>query len=126
MKIIRVYLIIFFLGALAITAVITSQVLNKEDQSSKDSEALYGGQLESGYPTGGYLVSQNSEGNYNYCSLVNIKRGVAVTAAHCVEDTVAIEIGFDSFIFEGDNNLQVQRIYRNAKWNGNNLNSDFA
>ncbi|MDQ6984938.1 MAG: trypsin-like serine protease [Candidatus Dojkabacteria bacterium] len=126
MKILRTYIALFIIAAFAVMVVFTSDILKNDNQSSEDSSALYGGRLEAGYPSGGYLVSENSEGKYNYCSIVTIERGKAITAAHCVEDTVALEIGFNSFVFEGDNNLQVTRVYRSRDWDGKNLNADFA
>lgn len=103
-----------------------ADLVAEDDQSPEDSSALFGGDIEEGYITGGYLVAENFEGQYNYCGITNVARGVAITAAHCIEDIQSIVIGFGGFTFEGENNLEPRTISRDSLWRDGIVERDFA
>lgn len=105
---------------------VLSLYLLQTNQSSEDSGAIYGGELEKGYPSAGYLISESLDDYYNYCGIVNVGNNRVFTAAHCVDKTKGVTIGFGDFATTGNDELEINTVYRNTGWESQNVNEDFA
>ncbi len=113
-------LLVFTVGTFVV-----SQTLVNDDLSTKNSSALYGGILETGYPSAGYLVSKRTDNKFNYCGLVYLGNGKAVTAAHCVDNTEGVLVGFGDFTNNGQRTI-ANKIFKNTEWLSNKVEKDFA
>lgn len=125
MKRFRSLLLVFTFAALSITAVYVGSQIT-EDQSSEDSSAIVGGRIETGYPAAGYMLSNKGDNLFDYCGLVNVNPGTVITAAHCLDDTRGISLGFADFTAEANDQYPVTRLYRNTGWEVKDVRKDFA
>jgi hypothetical protein len=80
-----------------------------------DSSALYGGSLESGYPSAGFLVSY-ADDKVKTCGFSVLGPNVAVTAAHCVDDTQIMYLGKGEFNFDHANQVRVIQARQKQGW----------
>jgi len=118
--------IIFFLGFLGVVAYTIYFTLG-EDLGIRDSFALFGGDLERGYPSAGYLISYEPNGNLKTCGYSALNNRVAVTASHCVDNSASIFIGRGDFSLDRNNHTQILNAIQKQGWIDNKTRSqDFA
>lgn len=95
--------------------------------SPDDSSALYGGRLESGYLSAGFLITEMTNGSSKTCGVSVITNQVAITAGHCVDDAKTIRIGAGDFSTNYGLLKTVGRAVSKAGWaTGRNRSDDFA
>lgn len=95
--------------------------------SPDDSSALYGGRLESGYLSAGFLITDTTDGTAKSCGVSVITNQVAITAGHCVDDAKTIHIGAGDFSSNYNVLKVVSRAVSKAGWaTGRNRSDDFA
>lgn len=99
---------------------------SRSDQSAKDSDALFGGQIEKGYPSAGYLVI-NTPSGVKSCGYAVLSPTVAVTASHCVDDATSIFLGLGDFSYSSENKILAISAVQKSGWvNLKNRRDDFA
>jgi hypothetical protein len=92
-----------------------------------DSSALFGGQLEFGYPSAGYLISYESGGGFKTCGYSLINNNIGITASHCVDNSESIYLGVGNFSLNPENNVLVTRAIQKEQWvNDKQRRHDFA
>jgi V8-like Glu-specific endopeptidase len=111
-------------GALALYS--ASMIIQK-NQSLSDSNALYGGELERGYPSAGYLISRETSGSIKTCGFAVLNNSIGITAAHCVDDSESIYIGQGTFSSDVSVAKEVLSATQKSGWvSGKERNNDFA
>jgi hypothetical protein len=115
--------------------------LIKRNLSVEDSDALLGGELERGYPSAGYLISNEPGGGLKTCGYAILNSRVAVTASHCVDNSQSIFLGLGDFSLSRSRHIEVQQATQKEQWirnkerahdfailniNGGSFYSDFA
>ncbi len=124
-KLRQLFTIILILGGGGFAVVFLGQNI-LQNQNIGESGALFGGDLEKGYPSAGYLVAFTTTG-VKTCGYSVINDQMALTAAHCVDDATDIYIGLGDFTADRTQNVRVRRAIQKEGWvNGNNRASDFA
>lgn len=97
------------------------------NQGIDDSSALYGGELERGYPFAGYLISYEPSGAMKTCGYAVLNNQVAVTASHCVDNSESIFLGLGDFSVRADNHIQVTKATQKEQWISDKVRAhDFA
>lgn len=81
-----------------------------------DSSALFGGQLEFGYPSAGYLISYEPGGGFKTCGYSLINDNIGITASHCVDNSESIYLGVGDFNLNPENNVLVTRAIQKQQW----------
>jgi hypothetical protein len=122
-KVIVVLLLILLpiLSVLAITIALISRNVTPED-----SAAIYGGQLEQGYPYVGYLVSYLPQNQINVCGTVYLDNKTAISAAHCVDDASSVYLGDFDFSSYVSNNYETAALQIKQGWDRVNSENDLA
>ncbi len=92
-------LVIVGLLSLAVFSLYAIYLVGTSDFSPEKSEALYGGQYETGYPSAGFLIIYTAN-SIKTCGYTAIRPNVAVTAGHCVDDAQRIYLGQGEFSFD--------------------------
>ncbi len=104
---------------ITVSAIFLSNKINKntENLSAEDSNALYGGDLEYGYKSAGYLVNyQKNSTQRRSCGVAVINNSQAITAGHCVDSAEAIFIGEGFFKDKKSDFLAVNKINLKQNW----------
>jgi secreted trypsin-like serine protease len=124
-KLRKTLVLIVFIAALIFGAFIVQKVIS--DLSVADSSALYGGELERGYPSAGFLINYNFEGGLSYCGYTVLNNRIAVTAAHCADsNTKEMYMGKQEFDLDLGNLLKVDSVIQKEGWiNGKKRIDDF-
>lgn len=89
----------------------------------EDSGALFGGRIEKGYLSAGFLVVETQQ-SLKTCGFSAISNQIAVTAAHCVDDARKIFMGLGQFTNDTQNLKQVRRAVAKANWVESQIRSD--
>src|SRR5690348_17175222 len=111
-------------GALALYSI---SMMIRNDQSLTDSNALYGGELERGYPSAGYLISREVSGSIKTCGFAVLNDSIGITASHCVDNSEAIYIGQGTFSADISVAKEVLNATQKSGWISNKeRNNDFA
>jgi hypothetical protein len=114
---------LFLLGLLALIIVRTTN-----ETATADSDVLYGGQLEAGFPYAGYLLGFTDNNKLNVCGSVFLTKSKLVTAAHCVDKEVRQNVvgsGQLEISTAGKNN-RVDGVAIKPGWDGKTSNNDLA
>jgi V8-like Glu-specific endopeptidase len=97
------------------------------NQSADDSDALYGGELELGYPFAGFLISFEPGGGSKTCGYSVLSKNLAITAAHCVDNSEQIYLGLGDFSTNTSNLMRVTQATQLEGWiSGKERSQDFA
>lgn len=97
------------------------------NQSADDSDALFGGELELGYPFAGFLISYEPGGGVKTCGYTVLSNELAITAAHCVDNSEQLYIGLGKFTTNTSELLRVEQATQLEGWvNGKERSQDFA
>lgn len=116
-------------AVLVILLVGTLVFVNQISQSSiapAESDAIYGGQLESGYPYSGYMIVTKSDGRISICSTTYLAPNVTISAAHCVFEDATTYVGEGQFRVSQDDNYIVRDIETKPGWDGRTSNNDLS
>ncbi len=101
--------------------------LIQQNLSLDDSSALFGGELERGYPSAGYLISYEPGGAMKTCGYAVLNNRVAVTASHCVDNSESIFLGLGDFSVREENHIEITKATQKEQWINNKERShDFA
>lgn len=87
----------------------------ESDTAPEDSSALYGGELESGYPSAGYLVTQ-TPGSTKTCGYTVLNKQEAITASHCVDEATDMFLGKAEYKPDLANTLKVSTALQKEGW----------
>jgi secreted trypsin-like serine protease len=118
---------IFLLLAIIVGGFFVADFIINRSQSIDDSGALYGGELERGYPSAGYLISYSSDGNSKTCGYAALNNRVGVTASHCVDDSSQIFIGQGDFSLDTQRHTTITKATQKEGWiNNKERANDFA
>lgn len=88
----------------------------QRDLAPEDSGALYGGELEFGYPFAGYMIAYNTTGGTSICSMTYLSQNLAVTAAHCTNDGATVWTGVSGFSADSQDNVQASQYTTKPGW----------
>lgn len=122
-KNIRGFITLIFL----LVVFIVIAILVQRDLSLRDTSALYGGELERGYPSAGYLVSYETGGSFKTCGYSVLNSRIAVTASHCVDNSEEIYLGTGDFSLDKNKQIKVRRAIQKEGWvNSQERSEDFA
>ncbi|MCA9380944.1 S1 family peptidase [Candidatus Dojkabacteria bacterium] len=92
-----------------------------------DSDALFGGELEKGYPFAGYLISYEPGGAMKTCGYAVLNKNIAVTASHCVDNSESIYLGLGDFSLQESNHISVIKATQKEQWvQSKNRSHDFS
>lgn len=91
-----------------------------------DSSAIYGGQVELGYTSTGFMLSYHGDGNVEVCGIGMINPNTAITAAHCVSDNIPRQIGLGGINYSVLSNREVAEVQIPAGWQPNSFETDVA
>lgn len=117
---------VLFLSFLSLIVVLFANEFIKQDQSARDSDALFGGRLEKGFPSAGFLVANTSQG-VKSCGYAVLSPTIAITASHCVDDSSSILLGLGEFDYSNVNKVVVNTAIQKAGWvNTKNRRDDFS
>lgn len=119
-------LLIFSVILVALFAVFLFNRYEDGDSAVDDSSAIFGGKDEDGYPSAGYLVSYESANTVTTCGLTYVSQNIAVTAAHCVENSNTFFVGVDEFSYIESANFEVLEIFAHPQWDGEQRAYDLA
>lgn len=123
----KAILSLILLIAIIFFGVYLADFIINRSQSITDSGALYGGELERGYPSAGYLISYGADGSSKTCGYAALNNRVAVTASHCVDDSAQIVIGQGEFSLDAQKHTQITKATQKEGWvNGKQRAEDFA
>jgi len=114
-KITRFIPILIFLAFGIAFVVLTSDTI-RQNLGIGDSSALYGGELERGYPSAGYLISYGVNGSIQTCGFTVLNDKVAVSASHCVDGSKEIFLGKRDFSFNNEKNIKVTKATQREGW----------
>lgn len=103
-----------FVGMIAIFVVF--YLIASKSLETQDTGALYGGRLEFGYPSAGYLQAYTRQGYLNTCGFSVLNASTAVTAAHCVDDAETIEVGKGSYSRDSEEHVKVVVATQKQGW----------
>jgi V8-like Glu-specific endopeptidase len=118
------FLLIIQVGLIGMTLYF-SYLVAKSKLSVDDAHALYGGELEYGYKSGGFLINYGPTGAIKQCGYSAIGKNLGITAAHCVEDAKVMYVGTGQF--DPANVVQVDSAIAREGWiNNKDRTSDFA
>jgi V8-like Glu-specific endopeptidase len=120
---------LFILSAMAlgIVTIFGAVRIINQNLSLDDSSALYGGELEKGYPSAGYLISYGANGGLKTCGFSVLNKNVAITASHCVDDSTDIYVGKGDFNLNPDKNIKIIKATQKEQWVANkDRSNDFA
>ncbi|MEP7103599.1 MAG: trypsin-like serine protease [Candidatus Dojkabacteria bacterium] len=121
-RIVLIFLLITF-----ILATILATYVIQRNQSPSDAEALYGGRLETGYPSAGFLINETTTGSLKLCGYSALNGRVAITASHCVDDAQNIYLGRGTFTQDTNDLLKVDKAIQKSGWvETKNRSSDFS
>ncbi len=112
---------IFFAGILFIGNEITTNFLAPEDSS-----ALFGGKLESGYPSAGYLIGYRNGSPEELCGLVYISPTQALSAAHCFDKSEDFYNGEGQFVANSAQLAKVNAFFQSPGWDKRTSYNDMA
>lgn len=112
--------IIFFV-IFILTLLFLQQNLS-QDLSAPESEALYGGRLETGYGSAGFLFSI-IDSKLTTCGLVALNPQTALTAAHCVNTGALPRAGLGFFTTDQSKTVAVNLAVIKSGWADLNLRS---
>jgi secreted trypsin-like serine protease len=110
-KLLKIITVGISVGAFALLV----QIVANLNLSPDDSSALYGGILEEGYPSAGFLVSYRSDAVAT-CGYAPLNATLAITASHCVDDSNAIYVGLGKFTINNFQNLKVNKAIQKEGW----------
>lgn len=116
-------ILIILLLALMLTTILATYIIQR-NQSPTDSEALFGGSVESGYPSAGFLITDNRNGGSKYCGYVAINARVGITAGHCVDDASGMYLGKGEFSFDKTKLIKVDKAVQKSGWADSKLRPD--
>ncbi|MCS7317183.1 MAG: S1 family peptidase [Candidatus Dojkabacteria bacterium] len=98
----------------------------ERNNSIKNFDALFGGRLEKGYPSAGYLII-NTQNGLKTCGFSVLSPTVAITASHCLDDAISVVMGLGDFSYAQNNKIVVNSAVQKAGWvNNKNRRDDFA
>lgn len=107
--------------------IISSTNMFKRDLSSEESDAIYGGQInENGYPYAGYIVSYSNDKGASICGTVYLSSDFALTAAHCVDNSISGFLGYSLFSLDPSQSFVAADTFVHPKWNGKDSKYDMA
>jgi secreted trypsin-like serine protease len=115
-----------FILMILLISIMVIRVVQNSNLANEDASAIYGGEEEWSYFSAGYLISENKDGSFNYCSATSLNDGLAITAAHCVQNSEKIYLGFGGRTFSTFGSMQVKEFYINSGWDGQDIRYDFA
>lgn len=113
-KIARIFVVAGLLS-LAVVSLYALYRIGTTDFAPTDSKALYGGQLETGYPSAGFMIIYTAN-SLKTCGYTAIRPNVAVTAGHCVDDAQRIYLGQGEFNFEHSEHAFVTKAQPKEGW----------
>ena len=96
------------------------------DLAPEDSSALFGGEIEYGYPYAGYMLNVAAEGGINICSVTYLSKDIGVTAAHCVLPGSTVYTGYSAFSANNLDNAKADTFHTRPGWDFKTSNNDFA
>lgn len=105
---------------------VSSVVDDSRDFAPEDSEALYGGQIETGYPFAGYLLAYEDTNRVNVCGATFIKSNAIVTSAHCINQSASVYVGENEFVYRTSENFQTDYSTVLPSWDNVDNGSDIA
>lgn len=100
--------------------------LRRRSLAPEDSDALIGGQLESGYSATGFLVTFLSNNTVEYCGATLLDSATAITAAHCVDTPGTRFFGLGEFTTDSSNLRRVSGTTQKPGWNRQDSGEDLA
>jgi len=105
-------MLVIVLGGLSLFA----YILRQTELTTKDSAALYGGELESKYLSAGYLIAYVNNQPSELCGLVYLNGGMALSAAHCLDkgDKYTAGVGQFNVLTFGD--IQISSTTQHSGW----------
>lgn len=112
------------LFVLLIVTIIFAAAIVQRNQSLQDSNALFGGELEDGYPAAGYLIITTKTGGTKLCGYAVLNNKVAVTAGHCIDDSASVEMGVGKFSPNISDHLKVEKAIQKENWAREKTRSD--
>lgn len=123
-KIINLFLLILlFFGFLSVFLI--NNYLTQNSAPS-DSDAIFGGRLESGYEFAGYVLSDLGE-TLKICSAVFISPTQAVTAAHCLDNDGEKFVGLGNYTSNRSQYFNIKEIIIHPNWQTyNKVENDMA
>ncbi len=126
MKLKKIFGILLLIVVVIFTIILSNIVREKNrNLSATDSDALYGGDLEFGYPSAGYLVNyQKDSTQRKSCGVAVINNKQAITAAHCVDNSKAVFIGAGEFKDRKSDFLPILQIRLKQNWIKNRSEED--
>lgn len=118
--------IVLMLTAFVLTTMLATFVIQR-NQSPLDAEALFGGRIENGYPSAGFLINETTSGSLKLCGYSALSGRVAITASHCVDEAKNVFLGRGQFSQDANNLLKVDKAIQKAGWvESKTRSSDFA
>ncbi len=108
-----IFLLIIQVSLIGLT-IYFSYLVAKEKLSIDDAKALYGGDLEYGYKSGGFLINYGATGSIKQCGYTALSKTLGITAAHCVEDAKVMYVGTGQF--DPSNVVQVDSAVGREGW----------
>lgn len=107
-------------------ALFIGDTLSRTTLSSEDSSALYGGRLETGYPSAGFMLSYDGLNLVDLCGIVLISPSTAVSAAHCFDKGTEFYQGINEFKSEKTSLTAVSAFKQKQGWDRRTSTNDFA
>lgn len=127
MKKARKFLTNFLIILLAGATIFVAGRKVAEDLGIIDSSALFGGDLERGYPSAGYLISYEPSGGFKTCGYSVLNNRIAISASHCVDNSERIELGKGDFNLNPSANINVIKAVQKEGWvGGKSRRDDFS
>lgn len=116
------------IAILAVFAGVTAVALylRQAQLSPTDSDALIGGQLESGFRATGYLITFTGPTSIEYCGATLLDSRTAVTAAHCLDANGARYFGLGEFNSNRSDLYPVSSVQQKPGWDRRSSNNDLA
>lgn len=100
--------------------------LRRRSLAPENSDALIGGQLESGYSATGFLVTFLANNTVEYCGATLLDSATAITAAHCVDTPGTRFFGLGEFTTDSSRLRRVSGVSQKPGWNRQDSGEDLA
>lgn len=117
-------LVLLLIVTLSGSALIVQRI--SEDLAPEQSSALFGGELEFGYPFAGYMIAYGENGGASICSMTYLTPRIGVTAAHCTNPGSTILAGESAFSSNTADNTQASAYHTKPGWDFKTSNNDFS
>lgn len=98
----------------------------KDQLAPADSSALFGGRLESFYPTAGFLVIFQDDGIVDFCGVSFTTNTSGVTAAHCFDKSGERFVGKGEFTLDRSKLTPISSFVQKTGWDHTHSDNDLS